>query len=184
MKKRLSGFTIIEMVVVVAVIAIALPAIFAIMFAVVREQAKVYALKQVKREGDFALSTMQNTIRSYAQTVNNDKPPSSGNAICTGSNSSQNTLQIYFTPSNVPGGYFGYKLNGSAIASDSSILNQLNLTSPNVTIPRLQFGCSRTSIYSPPLINISFTVRYGSQLNFFENQASLDYSTQIKMKNY
>ena len=63
------AFTLIETIVVIAVIGITLPVIFTIILALMREQVKIYRMSQVKREGDYAINLMENTIRNKAVTI-------------------------------------------------------------------------------------------------------------------
>ena len=66
MKKFNKGFTLIETIVVIAVIGLTLPVLFATILTLMRQQIKIYRLSQVKREGDYIINLMENTIRNRA----------------------------------------------------------------------------------------------------------------------
>ena len=182
MKNKL-GFTLIEMIVVVGVIALALPAVFAIIFGVVREQAKVYAIKQAKREGDFALDAIQNTIKNYASGIYSDQALQKPVCNTSGSNYSN---KLYFGSNIAANAWFEYELDSNnKIASNSSVASAItNLTTQQVSISNLTISCNRTATFSPALVAVSFDVKYNTPSTFQENQATLHYSTQIKLTNY
>ncbi|EKE14302.1 MAG: hypothetical protein ACD_12C00581G0001, partial [uncultured bacterium] len=58
------SFTLIETIVVVAVIGLTLPVLFAIIFILMREQVKINRLSQIKKEGDYIITLMENTIKN------------------------------------------------------------------------------------------------------------------------
>ncbi len=193
--KIISGFTLIEMVVVIGIITLALPAVFAIVFSVLREQAKVYAIKQARREGDFALDSIQNTIKNSAIGIFSDFSLTPAKEVCNspGPGPSGN---LYFKSKIIDpitqqqDEWFEYVLTSNKLASYSGSIptnpnttTTVNLTTPQVTVTGFMFSCSRASTYSPALITIYFDVTYSSS-SFQENQATLHYSTQIKLTNY
>ena len=65
------GFTLIEMVVVVGVIGFVLPILFAIVFLIIQQQARIYSLQEVKKQGDQALFSMRGTVKQYAEKITN-----------------------------------------------------------------------------------------------------------------
>lgn len=183
MRKR-SGFTLIEMLVVIGVVAIALPAIFAIIFAIIRQQARVYALKQIKREGDFVLNRMEDTIRNSATGIFTNSLLE--NEVCDisglGTNPYPSDGSEFFFEDKF-GNWFQYRLDQSTVASRSGVLPTANLTTPAVQVQNFSISCFREASYSPPTITISFNISYnGAQ--FQEQIANLHYQTQIQMKNY
>ncbi len=186
---RQKGFTLIEALVVVGIIALVLPAVFAIIFAIVREQAKVYALKQVKREGDFVISSMENTIRGYAagiynsQSLNQEEcnPNALGQQNPYPTTLGDNGNAFYFKDYN--GNWLHYYLNGNSIASSSAVFSPTNITTSQIRVSSFQLQCNRTAQFSTPIITVSFQIALPSS-SFQENFAQLQYQTQIKMKNY
>ena len=62
MKKN--GFSLLELVLVLAILGIIVPAGFSIFMSSIRAQLKVSLLQEVKRNGDTALSVMENLIKS------------------------------------------------------------------------------------------------------------------------
>lgn len=184
--KKILGFTLIEMLVVIGIIAIALPATFAIIFAIIRQQARVYALKQVKREGDFVLNKMEDNIRNNAVGIFTNQSLSS--EVCD-----QSLVKTNYGPNNGSGFYFKdksgnwfqyYLLNNTNIASQSAVPSQpVNLTTSAVKISTFSLSCNRTAAFSPPVVSISFDIAYSAD-QFQEQNAKIHYQTQVGMKNY
>jgi len=75
------SFTLIETIVVIAVIGLTLPVLFATILTLMRQQIKIYRLSQVKREGDYIINLMENTIRNRAVTVHSEQP-TDNNLVC------------------------------------------------------------------------------------------------------
>lgn len=177
------SFTLIEMLIVIGVISLTLPAFFSIFFSLLRQQAKIYALSQVKREGDFALNTITNIIRNYGVSIHSSTPPDENNKI----NCPQSGTQIindYFLDKY--GNYFRFYLESDHIASTSPIITPttIPLTTNRVQVTNFNLACAQTSPFSPPIIKVNFTVTYNTGSTRPEDTASLNYQTQIKMKSY
>jgi len=189
-KKSPKGFTFIELIIVTAVIGVVLPALFAIIFSVLRQQIKVNRLAEVKRQGDYVLNVIQSIINNngigiYYTTdpstldpaeevcyddVNNSYGPTDGN-------------NFYFMDNYEK--WFSFYLDGTKISSDAAILAApVDLTTPAVRITNFEIGCNRTSLYSPPLVTVKFTIEYNTDSTRAEDKASLNYQTLIKLKNY
>ena len=62
--KSKSGFTLVEMIVAIGTVSLVLPVIFLMVISLVREQARFLALKLIKSEGENALYTIRNTIKT------------------------------------------------------------------------------------------------------------------------
>lgn len=199
--KKVLGFTLIEMLVVIGIIAIALPAAFAIIFAIIRQQARVYALKQVKREGDFVLNKMADNIRNNAVGIFTSSDLSTEVCDQAGAfpkryppdapdeSASDDGSHFYFEDKF--GNLFRYYnyYNTQApdyfIASESAVssaISTVNLTTSAVQVPHFYLSCTRSAPFSPPVVSISFNITYAS--DFQEQFATLYYQTQIGMRNY
>ena len=189
MKK--AGFTFIEMAVVVAIIGLVIPVVFSIVYVIIREQVKIYRLSEVKRQGDFVLSTIENTIKNYALSTHNAVPPNDTNEICNANATSGG--DPYFRDRYNLDSYFSYSLSSSKISSNSSVTGATALLTTDSVIIQLiganpLVGCTRSSIYSTPVISINFSICYnvnGSCTSTrAEETAALNYSTKVKMKSY
>jgi len=175
------AFTLIEMLIVIGVIGLVLPAFFNIFFSLLQQQIKISALSQVKREGDFVLNTISNIIKNYAVSIHSGIPTDDNKIICSPPQSINN---YYFRDRF--GNYFRFYLQSDYIASTSPIITPpiIPLTTNKVQITNFNLSCYQSSVYSPPIITIDFKVDYNTTSSRPEDKASLRYQTQIKMKNY
>ncbi len=183
------GFTFIEMVVVIATLLLALPTLFAIIFTVINQQTKIIRLTEVKRQGDYALAMMKNTIRNYATEIYSDQGLTAANIKCSTAGSTWDNIspnELYFKSSD--GKWLRYYINMVSginhIASASAVFTATNLTSDKVTINNFSIVCNRNILYSPPILNISFQVQYKTASTRPEDTASLNYQTAIKLRSY
>ena len=183
-----SGFTLLETMIVIGIISLILPLIFSIVFSITRQQAKVYVLSTVKREGDNALSVIENFIRTNAIGIYSDQTLSS--KVCTtASYDGGNGSSFYF--SDKDGNWFNFKTTTDTgllkIASDSSVISTaIDLTSTkNTQISAFNISCDQTSSTSSPIISIQFTIAQKQTTSTrIEDLASLNYSTKIKLRSY
>ena len=188
--KKINGFTLIETIVVVAVIGLTLPVIFAIFFVLLQQETKIYRLSTVKKEGDYIINLMENAIKNEAVTILSSIspiPPDATNKKCASDSSSySSTSSLYFLNKN--GLWFGYLVNGNTIASSAASLASINLTSSKTRISSFSISCSRTYMYSQPSISLSFNIEYCNDIACSQTRpeeiASLFYQTRIKLRNY
>ncbi len=184
-KIQKKGFTLIEMLVVVGVVALILPAVFSIIFTILRQQAKIYALQEVKRQGDFVLNNMRTVLKNSAVTVHSGTPPTDSNLVCATA-SGPSSGQIYFKDRF--NNYFSYAVDSAQlIASSSSIPStSTGLTNDKVKVEEGTFSikCERGAAFSPPIISISYVVEYDSASSRPEDTASFTYQTKIQLKSY
>ncbi len=69
-KNQTIGFTLIEMMVVIFIIGLILPAFFSIVFTLARQQAEILILQKVKEEGDFVQTKIISLVRNKAVKIN------------------------------------------------------------------------------------------------------------------
>ena len=179
MFQRAKGFTLIEVIVVIAVIGMVIPAIFSVIFAILQQEAKIYQLSEVKRQGDNALSIIESTIKSYAVSIHD--APTGGNEVC-GSAGDSGTA-AYFRDSTDT--WFRFYVNNNKIVSNSAVVNATgDLTKASVTVSNFAVTCTRPNGAAPPLVNIQFKVSGNGSSTRPEDRAELDYRTKIKLRSY
>lgn len=180
------SFTLIETIVVIGVIGLILPVVFAIFFVLTQQQTKIYRLNTIKKEGDYVVSLIENTIKKDAIAILND-PANVDNPECASASTQYgSTVDIYFLDKR--GQWFGYLLSGVAIASDSSSLAQpINLTSTKTKISQFSVNCTRNSTYSQPTLFLSFDIEYCNDVTCNQTRpeeiALMHYQTRIKLRN-
>lgn len=186
-QSKSEGFTLIEMLIVIGILAFALPALITIVLGIVRQQFKISALKEVKRQGDLVLNSMKVHIKNYGVSAHDDVPPSSANEICDDVETDSSGSQIYFLDIN--GGHFGYRLQSNAVnlVDQSSFIQapgaSTALTTNKVRVANLQMSCERTASFSSPIISVSYDVVYNTTSTQPQDNATFTYQTKIKMKN-
>jgi type II secretory pathway pseudopilin PulG len=182
--RRKKSFTLIEMIVVIATIGLVLPALFAIIFSILQQQVKIQRLSIVKREGDYVLNVMENTIRNYAVKIYSESSFTSER--CTGENPTygpSNGSNFFFRDKSDR--WFSFYQNSNNISSNSANLSSpVNFNSSQTKITNFSVQCYRTALYSPPVINISFTISYNTSSSRAEETASFNYQTKVKLKSY
>lgn len=198
------SFTLIEIIVTVGVVALALPVLFAIIFTITREQLKLYRLTEVKRQGDFAMSTMTTLIRNNAIGIYSEHTLSAGSKQCKTAGQTYSPAtdggatdddHMFFQDKVRTDYWFRFYYNATQIASASSVVSPVGLNTPRVKVSNLTMKCSRLNQFSPPLVNISFNVCYNTgtaatqdcgnaSSRVEETSPILHYSTNVIMLNY
>ena len=188
MKKIKKAFTLIETIVVIAVIGLTLPVLFAIIFTLMRQQIKVYRLSQVKREGDYIINLLENTIRNRAVTVHSGQP-TDVNLVCQDANYplSGTIDNLYFLDEDKQ--WFGYLFQNNSIASKSAILTSPLTSSKILVDSTFSISCLRKSAYLPVSILLDFDICYDTGLPNCastrpEEITSLHYQMRVKLRNY
>ena len=198
------GFTLIEMITVIGVMGLALPATFAILFSIFRQQTKILALKEVKRQGDQILSQLETVIRSA------DSLGTCSDASCTIETPETCTTQTLLinNPQTNPGKimYFNsantrYILEYTTdVDSHNQTIHVLKLTGPNGTNlihnkrvsltetggdPDLTINCDTydTTGIAKPLITFEYTVRYNTLFTDSASNQAMHYRTSLRLRN-
>lgn len=195
------SFTLIETIVVIATIGLTLPVLFTLFFTLLREQVKIYHYTEVKRQGDYIVSVMENTIRNNAYIIWYDfsgaiyNPCAADGATYNITNNSPPYgLGNFFIDKY--GNRFNYNWNGTtkALEQNYSTIASVpaptipvttgNLTSSKVNITFFEMKCTQASQYSAPLIRLVFTIAYNTTSTRPEETVSLSYQTYIKLRNF
>ena len=179
-KNKKPGFTLIEMMIVIAIIGMILPVLFNIVFTVLRQQVRIQALQEIKRQGDSIMNSFETTLRNRANGIYTDQVfsmqmCSTGNSSYSGGGGTnfyikdKDSLWLRFYKNTADP-------NDIYIASDSA-KGLIRLNNPNVQVTLFSISCKRTATYSPAIISIKFTLTHkeGSRMTF---------QTRIKLRNY
>ena len=177
------SFTLIEMIVVIAVIAMTLPSIYAIVFGIAQQQTKIYRISKVKKEGDYLLNLVTNTIKNNAVSIHSSTPATDLNEICLLVESPAPATSLYFLDST--NNWFGYSFASNIISSASSNLAvPIALNSTKILINNFTIGCEKTALFSSTNVLISYDIYYNSGASTRpEEIANLHYQTRIKIRN-
>ena len=176
------GYSALEMLIVIGMISLLIPAMFALFFSNLRAQSKVLILQEVKRNGDNALGAMTTIIKQYGRSLHSAIPPLSSNEICTNDNPNFNDGRIYIK--DVNGNWFSFYVSQNKIASESSQTGSVDLTNDKVSISSFALTCTRTSEFSPPLVSISFIASQSAITDRQDEKSTLNYQTKVKLRTY
>lgn len=173
---REKGFTLIEFLIVLSIVVFIVPSVFGLIYSLLRQQSRIIALQEVKRQGDLAFNHIKVNIKNNAVSTYSNL--SGATAICaTTGSSSAATSSMYFQNATGLNSYFGYSGSGTAIqylqtGSSAAITNSA------VNVSSLALGCTKVSEFTPPLVNLAFTVSQSA------NNVSLNYKTLIKLNTH
>jgi len=167
--KNCLGFTLIEMMVVVALFSVIALMAVNIFFITLRTGVKAELVKEIKQNGDYAVSTMERMIRN-AREIHSD-------TTCDGS--SQSSIKI------VNPDYLTTEFScGSQIASQSAVATTY-LTSSELTVDLSScfFTCQRP-VSNPETVTISFTLSQTGTPDRPEEIASATFQTAISLRSH
>ena len=166
LRRRRSGFTLIEIIVVVGILGIIMIMGSNLFFSILRGSTKTKILQLVKQNGDYAISVMERMIRN-ARSVNGG-----GNSITITNPDGRTTA---FSCSDLDG-------NGTNEISS----NSARLISNEVKVE----NCSVFSItpgevgVRPAVVTINFTLSQAAVTTRPEEQASVSFQTTVGLRNY
>lgn len=165
-KKTNRGYTLIEVLIVITILGIIMPAVFSILYVILQQQAKIAEMTEVKRQGDYVMQFMKEKITREASGVRNDPDGLSGadagsNVCNTTTTSSLNSVNgdefvLIGKPPNLD---FQFTNDGSQVFFDQNGI-QTALNDTRVTINNFNMSCSWRSLYTPPMIGFSYEVTF------------------------
>lgn len=174
-----AGFTLFEVIMVIFLFSLISVIGTSLFFSIMKTTSKAEAEKEVKQNGDYAMSVMQTMIRNAKQVT----PCETGASSLTIVNQkgSTNTIECF------------YEDGVAKISLDSGTLSNA-LTGSNVTVgtpggtsctgssgSTLVFNCQDTS---PQTVDIAFTLTKSGIGTKVEEQASVFFQTSVTLRNY
>lgn len=183
--KNQQGFTLVELLAVMAVIVIIGSIMGGILISSLRGATKAEEIVNTRQNGDYVLSQMAKTIRfatfasmttTASTTVSSCVVPSVGGGTPTPTPAPYTAITI-----NMPEDeQITYSCTATNIASNSASL----LDESAVTLSNCSFTCNQLNEKDPPTIGISFSLsQKNSNVNFFEKSASGTFQTSVTMRN-
>jgi prepilin-type N-terminal cleavage/methylation domain-containing protein len=175
MRSKKDGYTLVELLMVISILGLILPAIFSILIIILQQQARIYELSTVKREGDNILNLLKAKIANEATGVTDEN----GAAQCVDlgikyePNSSNN-----FKLKNKDSSFFYHHVN-----TDLKLNNNV-LHSNRVTISDFKIYCYKKSDFSPIMVGLSYKVTFNRTTGLpSATPPSLDYQSRILLRN-
>ena len=134
------GFTLIEFLVVLSIIVFIVPSLFGLIYSLLRQQSRIIALQEVKRQGDLVYNHMKvaiknNAIATYSDIAGTTEICTTASPTVTGATGAP----MYFLDVEGVNTYFGYSMNGSGTGLDykRTSASDIPLTNSSVTIGNL-----------------------------------------------
>lgn len=187
--KMKKGFTFIEMVVVIAIISVALPTLYTILFIILQQQVRMIRLNQVKKEGTYIADMLTTIVRNNATGIYSAQYDSKG--ICA----YNSTKKSYSgAPANMLwfkdryANWFNFNFSSDTLASRSSVPTYptiTNLNSDKVLISNFTSQCSITA-YATPLVIFTYDICFNlsGSCGSASNIISFHFQPTVKLRNY
>jgi len=163
------GFTLIELLVVVVVMAVIGTTVAGLFFQTLKGSTKATVIKEVRQNGDYALSVMEKMVRNAREVVSD----------CNGAPAASLTIK------NQDNNQTTFACEAVKIASNSAA-NSAALTSAKVRVSSdcaNFFTCTKDGS-SPPLVEIKFSLSQAGSPTRPEEQASVDFRTTVSLRTY
>lgn len=155
--KENKGFTLVELLVYVGILAIVITSVVSIMFFVISSREKAKTINEVESQGALVMQFITQTIRN-AESVNSPD---------VGINDSTISLSVSDTQDNPT----IFDINNGVIRVKKGTADEVDLTSSRVTASNLDFyNVSRTDTEN--IIKIEFQLDYNSQGSAFQFEYS------------
>lgn len=182
-KTKNAGFTLIELVVVIAITGIILPSLFTIIFTLLRLQIQLTQIQRLKEVGDYASNNMITTIRTNAKRVATDCLDDSRFNRILETTSSSIMFEDRF------GNCFGYYIYDNKLASISAALDPqsyystylINNTDSDFEIT-VDSSQSSMEVVSNKLAKIKLNLKYQPKVDYLQVQ-SLGYQFYSYIRN-
>lgn len=170
------GFTLLELIISVAIIALVSTVISQVFFATTKSNAKAEIQKEVKQNGDYALGVMERMVRS------------AGAITSTCSSGGSTTTSLTITNPDFGSTTFGCdSTTGIARIASSSATGTVYLTSSAVrlgvscTSSTLAFVCTTVAAV-PKNVKINFTLAQSSTSPDVTEQSSLSFQSFVTVR--
>jgi type II secretory pathway pseudopilin PulG len=174
-KKNILGYTIVELLAVIAILVIISGVISGILYSTLRGSNKTKITTNVTQNGNYAISVISAAIinsRSITQIDGSDITD------CTTSPSGSS-----ITLTGASGGTTVFSCQSGDITSNGNSL--IDTTVVQVADSSCSFYCSQepTNPYSIPLVGVAFTIEDKSS-EFAESQGSAAFDSATSLRNY
>ena len=187
--KLQKGFTLVELLAVMFILVSVGGIVTGILISSLRNGSKGNTINDVRQNGQFIISQMSKMITysskfcglsvDGAGNLDSCDNPTSGNTFTKDCTISPSPSFNYIKIQSFDGGQTVFSCNASTISSNSA--SMLNASSFSVT--SCSFTCSQASSFSPPNINISFTLSKVNPGLFVENNVLIPFETSLTIRN-
>ena len=179
-----SGFTLVEVLMVLGVIAIVVPSIMSISYVILSEQLRIYRLTETKRQGDYIMNVMKEKITRDADTLFDNNP---GSNVCDDAGESfTSPAGTEFDFIDAGGNTFSFReVAHNMVITDLTVLPTItsNLNDTRISITGLTIECSRKTRLTLPLVGFAFDATFvDATPTAREGTITLHYQTKVKLR--
>lgn len=171
-RKIQGGFTLIEILVVVGLLAIIAVIGSSMFFTTLRSSGKSKTLTRVKQNGDYALSTIERLIRDSEEVITN-----SDGSLCEAGMNKIKTKRL-------DGSEVEFTCEEEGTVNGLIASNSARLTSNEVKLDNCSFDCSSQGEFYPQIVSIDFTLSQAAETTRLEEQASVNFKTTVNTRNF
>ncbi|HVZ58758.1 MAG TPA: type II secretion system protein [Patescibacteria group bacterium] len=172
-KSHLKGFTLVELLAVIAITGVIGSLMFGILFATLQGANKSTSLDDISQNGNFVLAQIARVVR-YSNSLTDPATCYSGPTPIPVTQSSITVVASDNLPTT-----FACDTSGGAIAS-----NGANLLDPNqVVVTACSFTCTQNTAFDSPSITINFTLGKKGANNLVENSSTRSFQTSVTLRN-
>lgn len=162
------GFTLIEILVVVGVLAIIVTMGSSMFFSILKGSTKTKTANLVKQNGDYALEVIARMIRNAKEIDENTETPPRRCEL------GMSKLKI----KNPDGWSTEFECSGSTISSNSAAI-----ISSQVKVDSCSFDCQSGGLLQPDVVKISFTLSQAQISVRPEEWVSINFNTTVSLRN-
>lgn len=176
---RKNGFTLIEIMIVMAILVFIGLIIGSIVMSILRGTNKTNTLTVVRQNGNFAISQLSKMLRNAKTFEGASTNGSSFDAIC---NESTQYKYIKITSFDKEVTTFSCAGSPLTISSNSAVLLDTN----TVVVDQCYFQCTASNIADSPRIDIYFSLRSNTSSLLPEKKASesaIPFNTSVSLRN-
>lgn len=182
-ERQRSGFTLIEMMVVVTVLAIIAGIGSSMLFSILRGSTKTQTMLMVKQQGEFATLVMERMIRNARSIEHTSSGPTSytSNSLKIINPDGFSTTFSCANIDNSPDGKFEIASTSASLVSAVDRLTSADVAVENCnlfTITKGQAGIN------PDTVRINFKLSPSIQGNRPEEQSTVTFDTTVSLRNY
>lgn len=170
-RKTEKGFTLVELLAVIAVLGVVGSVIFGVLLTTLRGSNRSDSLAVVSQNGNVAMNQMVRMIQ-FAKKI--EVP-----TTCYIDDTETSVATSSVTIRNYDDGLTEFSCANETLSSNSASLIDTN----QVEISSCQFTCTQESTYDVPSIHILFTASKKGDGQLFENTASLPFETMVTPRN-
>lgn len=185
--RKNKGYTLIELLVVSGILVLVTGFVFTVVISSLRGGIKSRITNEVSKNGNYALSIISTDLINANSVVSVGSNPTCSDFTTTPSTSlsAQEIIVSREGDSNITFACDGTtNITKSYMLPDGSTKTLKLINEELVEVPVCEFKCSQVDLFSPPVVQISFTLKQKSASTSIENTATAPFRTSATLRNF